>query len=447
MSVTQKKKASFYTLGCRVNQYETRALEEAFSKNGFDICTFDEKCDVYVINTCTVTAESDRKSRQMIRRARKIGGETTVVMAVGCMVQTSTDAVKEMTGLDYACGTRDKMSVVIKATEFLNKKRRAFEVCPTDFKKYTDIEKMSITGSDTTRAFLKICDGCNNNCSYCIIPKARGPICSKPQEEVCREVENLCKNGWREVVLTGIETAAYGKDTKQTDLGTLVEKVNGLDTELLRIRLGSLEPAFMKREVVDKFASCKKLMPHYHLSLQSGCDTVLSAMRRKYNTSQFLKVLCSIRERIEDVTFTTDIIVGFPGETEEMFEETCEFVKKCGFLYVHIFPYSDRNGTEASNMPGKISDTEKKRRAARLFKVMLETRRAVLESYKGKTRQMLVETVNDGVALGHTDNFIEVKCNIGEKLHIQKNSLLNVVIGEPDEKTEYVHAVLETANE
>lgn len=446
MKELTNKRVAFYTLGCRVNQYETRALEEAFAKECFDIGTFDEKCDVYIINTCTVTAESDRKSRQMIRRARKLGGETAVVMAVGCMVQTAGQDIK-LSGLDYACGTREKMSVVKKALELSEQKTINAEVLPTDFKKYTGIEKMSITGSDTTRAFLKICDGCNNTCSYCIIPKARGPICSKPKDDVCREVKTLCENGWREVVLTGIETAAYGKDMKDANLAGLVEEVNQLDVQLHRIRLGSLEPAFMKREVTERFASCKKLMPHYHLSLQSGCDEVLRLMRRKYNTEQFLKVLDNLRELIPDVTFTTDIIVGFPGETEEMFEKTLEFVRKCGFLYVHIFPYSDRNGTEASKMSGKISTNEKKERAARLNQVMLETRRKILDKYKGKTRQVLVETVNDGVAVGHTDNFIEVRVEVGENTGIQKNSLINVIIGEPCNRAEYVHAVLEKANE
>ena len=446
MSETKNKKVAFYTLGCRVNQYETRALEEAFENQGFDIGTFDEKCDVYVINTCTVTAESDRKSRQMIRRARKLGGSDAVVMATGCMVQTMGQDVN-LSEFDYACGTREKMSVVTKALELLKQRRGKSEVIQTDFDKYTGIEKMSISGSDTTRAFLKICDGCNNNCSYCIIPKARGPICSKTRDDICSEVRKLCENGWREVVLTGIETAAYGKDMKGESLSGLIEEVNSLDVELHRIRLGSLEPAFMKREVVEKFASCKKLMPHYHLSLQSGCDDVLRAMRRKYNTKQFLQVLDNLRELIPDVTFTTDIIVGFPGETEEMFEQTCEFVRKCGFLYVHIFPYSDRNGTEASKMSGKISTNDKKERAAQLNEVMLETRRKILDKYKGKTRQVLVETVTDGVAAGHTDNFIEVRVEVGENTDIQKNSLINVKIGEPCKTADFVWAVLEKVNE
>lgn len=423
-----------------MNQYETRAIEEAFIKEGFEIGSFDEKCDVYVINTCTVTAESDRKSRQMIRRARKTGGDNAVVLACGCMVQAAPDNTKKINGLDFACGTRDKLTVVQKALTLLEEKKHLTEVVPTDFETYTGIEKMSISESDTTRAFLKISDGCNNNCSYCIIPKARGPVCSKDPSAVCAEVEALCAGGWREVVLTGIETAAYGKELENIGLADLVEMVNGLNVPLYRIRLGSMEPAFMKENVIKRFGECKKLMPHYHLSLQSGSDAVLAAMRRKYNTKQFLTVLDNLRKYITDVTFTTDIIVGFPGETEEMFEETCDFVKKCEFLYVHIFPYSDREGTDASAMKNKIPENEKKRRAAVLKDVMLETRNKILGNYLGTVRPVLVETVSDGVAVGHTDNFIEVHIHLDEKCTcIQKNDLVEVVLETPDKTLEYVN--------
>ena len=442
--MTEKnKRVAFYTLGCRVNQYETRALEEAFEKLGFEIGSFDEKCDVYVINTCTVTAESDRKSRQMIRRARKNGGEEAVVCVMGCMTQT----LKEKdTGIlekaDFAVGTRDKMQIPEMACKLLQDKTlKIKKFMPTDFEKAAGIEKMQIAESDTTRAFLKISDGCNNNCSYCIIPKARGPVCSKSREDVCEEVIKLCENGWREIVLTGIETAAYGKDLSAgINLASLVEDVNALECALMRIRLGSLEPAFVKPEIVERFASCNKLMPHYHLSLQSGCDRILAAMRRKYNTAQFYKTLCVLREHIPEVTFTTDIIVGFPGETEEMFEETCEYVKKCEFLYVHIFPYSDRAGTDASKMQGKLSDSEKKHRAAVLKEVMLETRRKVLEKYEATQRAVLVETVEDGIASGHTDNFIEVKFETNNYTGIQNNDIVTVTLGKPSEDMEFVNA-------
>ncbi len=438
-----KKKVAFYTLGCRVNQYETRAAEEAFVRAGFEIGSFDEKCDVYVINTCTVTAESDRKSRQMIRRAKKSGGEDAIVLAMGCMVQVSPGQAVSIKGLDYGAGTRNKMTLVKKALELIEKRDGKAEVSVTDFYVTDSMEKMSVTGADTTRAFLKISDGCNNNCSYCIIPKARGPVCSKPACEVCSEVKTLCENGYREVVLTGIETAAYGKDTKDTDLSELVKAVNDLECPLYRIRLGSIEPTFIKENTVARLAKCEKMMPHYHLSLQSGSDRVLAAMRRKYNTKQFLQVLDILRQNVKDVTFTTDIIVGFPGETEEMFEETFNFVRECGFLYVHIFPYSDRTGTDASKMKNKLSDTEKKRRAAVLKEVMLETRKKVLDRYLGTVRTVLVETVDNGVASGHTDNFIEVKFNTGmqnDNLYtgIQNNSLVDVRLIEVSEDVEYV---------
>lgn len=434
-----KKKAAFYTLGCRVNQYETRAAEEEFEKNGFEIGSFDEKCDVYVINTCTVTAESDRKSRQIIRRARKIGGEKAVILAMGCMVQTAPEQAKKISGLDFAVGTRNKMTVVSKAIELLEHKNSVSDVCPTDFDETDSMEKMSISASDTTRAFLKISDGCQNNCSYCIIPTARGPVCSKSQAEVCAEVEKLCQNGWREVVLTGIETAAYGKDFGNTDLSELICEVNALECGLRRIRLGSLEPTFIKEKTVKNLAGCAKLMPHYHLSLQSGCDEILSAMRRKYNTKQFDRVIGLLSENIPNVTFTTDIIVGFPGETEEMFEKTCEYVRKCGFLYVHIFPYSDRTGTDASKMKGKLSEQVKKDRAARLKNVMLETRAEVLKKYLGGEAEVLVETIENGIASGHTENFIEVRFCVPSECDVRKNDAVKVKLIAPSEDLEYVN--------
>ncbi len=444
MANSIKKKAAFYTLGCRVNQYETRAVEEQFIRAGFEIGSFSEKCDVYIINTCTVTAESDRKSRQMIRRAKQLGGQNAVVMATGCMVQVWAEGENAIPELDFAVGSREKMTLLSKALELLDGKKCDAEIIATDFEKYDSMEKMNITGSDTTRAFLKISDGCNNHCSYCIIPKARGPVCSKSEQEVCAEVVELCGNGWREVVLTGIETAAYGKELENTDLAELIEKVNSLDCELERIRLGSLEPTFIKEETVKKLALCQKLMPHYHLSLQSGSDAVLAAMRRKYNTKQFFRVTQLLRENIKDVTLTTDIIVGFPGETQEMFEETCDFVRKCKFLFVHIFPYSDRAGTDASKMKNKIPEAEKKRRAASLKDIMLETRRSILAEYEGTYRNVLVETVTNGIAAGHTDNFMEVHFNIGNNTDIDKNSIVCVKLGKPDEKLEYVNAEIVT---
>ena len=430
-------KAAFYTLGCRVNQYETRAIEEAFERRGFEIGSFDEKCDVYIINTCTVTAESDRKSRQFIRRAYKNGGGNAVVIAVGCMVQVSPEETKEILGLDCAIGSKDKMACVDKAIELLMKKRGAAALA--DESERTDTDSMCITSPDGTRAFLKIADGCDNHCAYCIIPKARGEVTSKKEEDVCREAAILADGGCREIVLTGIETAAYGKDTG-SDLITLIEKVNALDCGLCRIRLGSLEPTVIKENSVKRLASCEKLMPHYHLSLQSGSDGVLRRMRRKYNTAQFYNVVGMLRENIKDVAVTTDIIVGFPGETEREFEETANFVRKCGFTYVHIFPYSDRAGTEASGMDGKIPEPEKKRRAALLREVMLETRREALGRFIGTERKVLVETIKDGYASGYTENYIETRFKASEAT--RENTVVSVVLTEIADDAEYVVAAL-----
>lgn len=437
----RKKRAAFYTLGCRVNQYETRAVNEKFEELGFETGSFDEKCDVYVINTCTVTAESDHKSRKLIRRARKAGGKDAIVIAMGCMVQISGESVLSL-GVDYAVGNREKISCAEMALELLKEKKNA-EVKTADYSESPQMEQMSINGSDNTRAFVKIADGCNNRCSYCIIPKARGPVSSKAPEDVCKEISNLAENGYHEAVLTGIETAAYGKDIEGLDLVSLVEKVDLLDCEgLFRIRLGSLEPTVINENTAKRLSACKKLMPHYHLSLQSGSDGVLALMRRKYNTKMFSCVTENLRKYIPDVTFTTDIIVGFPGETDEMFEETCAYVKKTQFLFAHIFPYSDRAGTDASKMTDKIDEGTKRKRAETLKRIMTETRKKVIASFLGTERDVLVETVKDGEAYGHTDNFIEVKIVLDKNRNISENTLVKVRLEETNVSADYVLATL-----
>lgn len=404
------KTAAFATLGCRVNQYETRAVEESFVKLGFEIRPFSECCDVYVINTCTVTGESDRKSRQMIRRAVKNGKGLAVVAVMGCMSQTSAEAVKKIEGVSVVLGNGEKMScaerVVAEMGKIGEEKTVANEI--PDVFLYDEIEPMSVTGSDITRAFLKVVDGCENNCAYCIIPKARGRVRSKKPEEVARECENIVKiGGCREIVLTGIETAQYGRDIG-TDLAYLVETVSKTEN-LARIRLGSLEPTVLKEDFVKRLAMTKKFMPHFHLSLQSGSDGVLARMKRKYNTKMFYEKLVLLKKYFPDCLVTTDIIVGFPGETEEEFRQTEEFVKKCGFLYVHIFPYSDRKGTAASLMEGKISENVKQERAKRLENVMKSVRGDVLTSKLGREFTMLCENKKDGYYHGYTENYIEVR--------------------------------------
>lgn len=409
ISAKTRPKVSLCTLGCKVNQYESQAIAEDFERLGFLLSSFDEKCDVYVINTCTVTGESDKKSRQMIRRARKNGGSDAVVIAIGCFTQAQKDAVSAITELDAAFGNGDKSCVASFALGLLEKRDKAFSDNIRDISEICKYDDMAITHSERTRAFVKIVDGCENKCSYCIIPSVRGKIRSRDPKAVINELEVLAKAGYKEVVLTGIETAAYGKDIDTCSLSELLvmaDAVKGIE----RIRLGSLEPTVIKDDLVNSISEMAHAVPHFHLSLQSGSDSVLRMMRRKYNTKQFAEIINKLRERIPDVTFTTDIIVGFPGETEEMFIETCEFVKQCNFLYVHIFPYSKRTGTPAASFPDQLTEAVKKDRAARLKKIMLETRNEVLKSFDGKRTTVLFEEKDEnGFFVGHTPHYIEAR--------------------------------------
>ena len=427
-----KKTVAFCTLGCRVNQYETRAVEEAFLEKGFAVGKFTEKCDAYVINTCTVTGESDRKSRQMIRRAVKNGKGEAVVAVMGCMSQVDMEAAAKIEGVTVVIGNGEKNSVVDKVISAMHNSIPVYNV--PDIYSYDTVEEMSITGSDNTRAFLKVVDGCENHCSYCIIPSARGKVRSKAPEKVAEECENICKiGGCREIVLTGIETAAYGKDLG-CDLATLVELVSR-NPDVKRIRLGSLEPTVLKEDFVKRLSAIEKFMPHFHLSLQSGSDSVLARMKRKYNTKMFFEKLELLRKYFPDCEITTDIIVGFPGETEEEFEETLSFIEKCRFLYIHIFPYSDRRGTVASSMPGKLSLEEKTRRCAILNEKMLEIRRDILSGYITRKMPVLCETTKNGLVHGYTPNFIEIRF---ENESAKPNDIIEVELSQIHENAEFV---------
>lgn len=430
------KKVSFYTLGCRVNRYETRAVEEEFIRRGYEIGSFSEKCDVYVINTCTVTGESDRKSRQMVRRAVKNGRGKAIIAVMGCMSQVNSEAASGIDGVSVVIGNGDKLSVVDKVEAVLNTGIPVYDVpCIHD---YQSCEKMSVSGSDNTRAFLKVVDGCENKCSYCIIPKARGRVRSKPIEDVLRECRDITGiGGCREIVLTGIETAAYGLDLG-TDLATLAEKVSE-NGDIKRIRLGSLEPTVLKEDFVRRLAAIPSFMPHFHLSLQSGSDSVLARMKRKYNTKMFLEKTELLRKYFPDCEITTDIIVGFPQETEEEFHETLRFIEKCSLLYIHIFPYSDRKGTVASAMDAKVSLEEKAKRCARLNERMLEIRREVLQGYIGRKMPVLCETAKNGFVHGYTPNFIEVRFEYEEA---KPNDIIEVTLDEIDEKCEFIKGVM-----
>ncbi len=403
-----KKRVGICTLGCRVNQYESEAIEKGLSENGFEICDFSEKNDVYIINTCTVTSESDRKSRQMIRRAIKTSPAAKVLVC-GCYSQMFKDDVAKINGVDYIGGTADKMNIVSAVMRLIKSDvKEQAEICVSDLENI-GFEDMKAVCQGRTRAFLKIEDGCNNKCAYCIIPKARGRVRSKPIESVISEVEKLVLNGYKEIVLVGIETAAYGYGDGfgLIDLLERLESIDGLE----RVRLGSMDPSYLKDGIIDRLAKLKKPMPHYHLSLQSGTDSVLNAMRRRYNTKMVRRTVSYMREKIPNVTFGADLIVGFPGESDEAFDDVLRFAGEMQILNSHIFSYSIRPGTEAAEMKCQIPSEVKEKRFSLLKDVSDLSKKNIIEKYiSDKTEfDVLFEQEKDGFYTGHTDNFISVK--------------------------------------
>ncbi len=428
--MTHKPTAALYTLGCKVNQYESEAIAEELCRRGFEIKSPSEVCDTYIINTCTVTAESDRKARQFIRRAISKNRDA-YILVTGCMAQTAADEVAKIDGVDAVIGNSDKLCAARLASALWEQgyKNTAPEihVMPIDG---AGFERMSIERFERTRAYVKIEDGCESRCTYCIIPDARGKIRSKPQADVLDEVKKLTDGGCREVVLTGIETASYGKDLEFGDLASLLcetDKIKGIG----RVRLGSLDPSLIKRPFVEKIAGLSSLAPHFHLSLQSGSSRILALMKRKYNAEQAMRAIELLKEYIPNVKFTTDIIVGFPNESEEDFNETVEFVRRAGFLRTHIFPYSKRAGTPAAAMKGQISKEEKSRRLHLLSELESQMRRAILEEEIAERpiKEVLFETYKNGVASGHTADFLEVSVPSPKPLH---GCILNVKVSATD---------------
>ena len=399
-----------YTLGCKVNQYESEAIAEELEKHEIKIVSPSQKCDAYVINTCTVTAESDRKARQFIRRAISKNPEAFIAVT-GCLAQTSPQSIADICGVDLVVGNTNKLYVAKEIVSFFEsgKKNSSTKIINQDIFE-ADFEQMSITKFDRTRAYVKIEDGCENKCTYCIIPQARGRVRSKTPADLIREVEALVKGGCKEIVLTGIETASYGKDLGNIDLADIlcrIDKIEGID----RVRLGSLDPSLITPRFVEKISSLSCLAPHFHLSLQSGSDKILALMKRKYNSKMAMSAIELLRDNIPSVKFTTDIIVGFPGETEEDFLQTCEFVKRAKFLTVHIFPYSKRAGTIAAQMSGQLSKEVKSFRLHRLEQICkINTDRILQEELQKKqTRTVLFETFENGYVFGHTEDFLEIR--------------------------------------
>lgn len=401
-----KNTYNIITLGCKVNQYESEAVEEIFKARGFE--RKENNADVYVINTCTVTNMSDRKSRQMISRARKDNPDA-IIAVMGCYSQVKPEDVAKIEGVDIILGSRNKEEVVDLCEDMLQNKEAIDQVISvSEEKSFEDLEISNQT--EMTRAYMKIQDGCNMYCSYCLIPYARGNVVSRPMDSIVKEAERLAENGFKEIVLTGIHVASYGKDFKDgTSLIDAIEnvaKVEGIE----RIRLSSMEPRHISKEFLERMKATGKACDHFHLSLQSGSDDVLKAMNRKYDTKIFKEKTDLIREVFPNAGLTTDIIVGFPGETEANHQETMAFVKEIKFAKTHLFKYSKRDGTRAATMKGQVDGNVKKERLKDLEAIEKTNREKFLENQVGKTLSVLFEEKSDmaGFKSGYSTNYLRV---------------------------------------
>ena len=425
-----KKRAAFHTLGCKVNSYETEVMKSQLKEHGYEIVSFSEMADVYVINTCTVTNIADQKSRQMLHKARRRNPQA-VIAAVGCYAQASKeDLIRDHTA-DLIIGNNQKNRLYELLEEFGESRKMQEAVC--DLKREKEYEPMFLTSTeDRTRAFLKIQDGCNQFCSYCLIPYARGRARSRDMNDVIAEIHTLAEHGFQEVVLNGIHLSSYGTDQNPEKRPLLKElileaaKVEGIR----RIRLGSLEPNIITEDFIRSLSDCEKFCPHFHLSLQSGCDATLKRMNRHYTASEYYSKCKLIRTYFEHPAITTDIIAGFPQETEEEFEETCAFVEKAGFAEMHVFKYSRRKGTRADTMEGQIPDTVKTARSHRLLEIASRKQQEYLSWYLGRQVEILaedeVEYQGKRFSTGHTREY--VKCLLGpcESNTIQKATAVEV---------------------
>lgn len=398
-------KVTFYTLGCKVNQYETEAMREAFAAAGHTPVPNDAPFDAAVINSCTVTAESDRKTRQILHKVRRENPETIIILT-GCMVQAFSEEARKLTDADIVCGNTDVKKTVEYAERFLKDGERIFKVSEH---KRTERFNTPVLSSfaERTRAYMKIEDGCDRYCTYCIIPTARGSVRSKPLAEIAAEAETLSRAGFSEIVLVGINLTSYGKG-EDIDICDAVEAAARPDG-IKRVRLGSLEPDHISDNVLERLKAQKKFCPQFHLSLQSGCDETLKRMNRHYDTAFYRDLVSRIRAVFEDVSVTTDVMVGFAGETEEEFSKSLAFVKEIGFAKTHVFAYSRRRGTVAYGLPAQITRAEKAERSRRMIETALACEEKFLKGLVGKTEYVLFETAEKGFAEGYTPNYSRVR--------------------------------------
>lgn len=432
-------KVAFCTLGCKVNQYETNGMMQKFMDKGYEIVEFNEKADIYIINTCTVTNMSDRKSRQMLRQAKKINKDALVV-ACGCYVQVAKDEVKAIKEIDLVLGTNEKKDIVSYLEDYLDNKKIdgnyenkiVAENSITDdvMKNLVYDDFGDVTFTEKTRAVIKVQDGCDRYCTYCLIPYARGRIRSRKPESVISEVTKIAQNGIKEVVITGIHVASYGRDFESKyeliDLLEEINKVPGIE----RVRLGSIEPLLISEEFMERFSKLDKMCHHFHLSLQSGCDETLKRMNRRYSCAEFKEIVDRIRKYFSDAILTTDVIVGFPGETDEEFNKTVEFLRNIKFYKMHIFKYSPRRGTVAEKMKNQVSSEIKEERSKVLLEMSDENEKDYQKSYLGKTVKVLFEEKDGDFYKGHTSNYIMVKAKSKDDL---SGKILDVKLESLDE--------------
>ena len=401
-------KVAFHTLGCKVNSYESQAMLNMFEESGYEEVDFKEVADVYVVNTCTVTNTGDSKSRQMIRKAIRKNPQATVCV-VGCYSQVAPQDIEAIEGVSIILGTQFRNEIVDLVEKYQQTHERIVKV--SEVKQLRKFEDLNIDRFLHTRAYLKIQDGCNRFCTYCTIPYARGSVCSKDPNKVLEEVKELAAHGFKEVILSGIHTASYGLDLEGNinliNIIEEIEKIEGIE----RIRIGSIEPAFFTEEVIEKIKGFKKLCPHFHLSLQSGCDATLKRMNRRYTAEEYEAAVNMLRETLPDVSISTDVIVGFPGETEEEFNETYEYLKRIHLTKTHVFKYSPRKGTKAADMPNQLDGTIKDIRSKALIELNDKNEHAFTEKFIGRVMDVLIEKeIKDKPDFyeGYTRNYIKV---------------------------------------
>jgi len=412
---------AFITLGCKVNQYETNGMTQQFISNGYEVVEHTQKADIYIVNTCTVTNMSDRKSRQMLRRVKELN-PNSIVVACGCYVQVARNELENIKEIDLILGNNEKKDIVKIVERFLKENRKVLQIEDVMHQKEF-VDFGDVTYTEKTRAVIKVQDGCDRFCSYCVIPFARGRVRSREPESVISEINKIAKEGIKEVVITGIHIASYGKDFKEDyrliDLLEQINKIQGIE----RIRLGSIEPLLITEEFMKRLIKLDKICHHFHLSLQSGCDETLKRMNRRYTCSEFEEIVKRLRNYYKDVILTTDIIVGFPQESEEEFKKTYKFLDNIKFYKMHVFKYSPRKGTKAAEMKGQIDGNIKEKRSQMLIQLSDKNQIEYNKNYVGTNVEVLFEEKKNGIYQGHTKNYILVCCKTDKCI---ENEILTV---------------------